>query len=176
MADEPKVKWFNYVSVTTIVFAVFATLSTFKGGQSSTKTVLNQLNTANTWAYYQSKDLKSYLHELQRDQIELALKNPALPPELASEYRKRIEAYNGKVKKYDVQKQEIEKSARGYEQDIKDSQKHASSFGMAVIFLQIAILLASISALMKQIGMWWGSLVVGTIGIVYFANGFFVFL
>ena len=88
------------------------------------------------------------MHELQRDQIELALKNPALPPELASEYRKRIEAYNGKVKKYDVQKQEIEKSARGYEQDIKDSQKHASSFGMAVIFLQIAILLASISALM----------------------------
>ena len=49
MVDEPKVKWFNYVSVTTIVFAVFATLSTFKGGQSSTKTVLNQLNTANAW-------------------------------------------------------------------------------------------------------------------------------
>jgi len=47
---------------------------------------------------------------------------------------------------------------------------------MAVIFLQISILLASIAALMKQIGVWWCSLAVGGIGLVYFANGFFVFM
>lgn len=176
MADESKPKWLNYVSASTIVFAVCATLSTFKGGSYSTKTVLNQLNTANEWAYYQSKDLKSYLHELQRDQLELSLKTPSLPPEVAGEYRARIEAYNEKIKKYDAQKSDIEKKARSYEQEIKDAQAHSRDFGMAVIFLQIAILLASISALMKQIGMWWGSLGVGSIGILYFANGFLAFM
>jgi hypothetical protein len=176
MAEESKPKWLNYVSASTIVFAVCATLSTFKGGGYSTRTVLYQLNTANEWAYYQSKDLKSYLHELQRDQLEMALKTPGLPQEVAAEYGAKIAAYGEKIKKYDAQKADIEKKAKSYEQEIKDAQAHSRDFGMAVIFLQIAILLASISALMKQIGMWYASLGVGTVGIVYFANGFFAFL
>lgn len=176
MPDEQKAKWLNYVSLTTIVFAVCATLATFKGGQFSTKIVLNQLKTTNAWAYYQSKDLKSYLHEFQRDQLGLALSQPQVTAALADEYKKKISSYNEKIAKYDKQKQEIENNARDFERAIQDSQSHASNFGMAVVFLQIAILLASIAALMKQIFLWFGSLAIGAVGIVYFIDGFYVFL
>ena len=67
MAEEKKEKWLGYVAVTTIVFAVCATLSTFKGGQHSTRAVLSQSKATNQWAYYQAKDLKQYLHELQKE-------------------------------------------------------------------------------------------------------------
>jgi len=173
MPEEKKERWLSYVSISTILFAVCATLSTFKGGQYSTKTVLNQLNVANSWAYYQSKDLKSYLHEIQKDQLELAVKYSSLPREASEEYKRKVDAYDEKIKKYDVQKKDIERDAKAYEQDIKLTQAHSQDFGMAVIFLQIAILLASISALMKKISLWYGSLSVGSIGIVYFCNGFF---
>lgn len=175
MAEEKKEKWLGFVSVSTIVFAVCATLSTFKGGQYSTKTVLNQLNVANAWAYYQSKDLKSYLHEIQKDQLELATKHAGLSGAALDEYKEKIAAYDGKIQKYDVQKKDIERDARAYEKDIAATQAHSQNFGMAVIFLQIAILLASISALMKRIGLWYGSLTVGSLGLVYFANGFLSF-
>ena len=57
-----------------------------------------------------------------------------------------------------------------------DAQKHAQIFGIAVIFLQIAILLSSIAALMKKKSVWVVGLITGACGLVYFANGFFLFL
>ncbi|MFN3478842.1 MAG: DUF4337 family protein [Thermodesulfovibrionales bacterium] len=48
--------------------------------------------------------------------------------------------------------------------------------GLTVIFLQIAILLSSISALMKKKLLWIIGLFVAIIGIFYFANGFLMFL
>jgi hypothetical protein len=56
------------------------------------------------------------------------------------------------------------------------AQKHSQAFGMAVIFLQIAILLSSIAALLKKKIVWTLGLVTGVLGIMYFVNGFFLFL
>jgi hypothetical protein len=45
-----------------------------------------------------------------------------------------------------------------------------------VIFLQIAILLSSIAALMKKKPVWVLGLITGAFGVVYFLNGFFLFI
>jgi hypothetical protein len=45
---------------------------------------------------------------------------------------------------------------------------------MAVIFLQVSILLSSISALTKKKALWYISMLVGSIGVFYFINGFLV--
>jgi hypothetical protein len=60
--------------------------------------------------------------------------------------------------------------------DHDDAQKHAQIFGIAVIFLQIAILLSSIAALMKKKPVWVLGLILGAFGVIYFINGFFLFL
>ena len=75
MAEEKKEPWLNYLALTTIIFAVAATLSTFKGGGFSTRSVLSQEQASNKWSYYQSKSLKLYLYETQKDlviKVELA--------------------------------------------------------------------------------------------------------
>lgn len=61
MADEKKEPWLNYLALTTIIFAVAATLSTFKGGGYSTRSVLSQEQASNKWSYFQSKGMKLYL-------------------------------------------------------------------------------------------------------------------
>jgi len=176
MAEEKKDKWLGYVAVTTIVFAVCATLSTFKGGQHSTRAVLSQSKATNQWAYYQAKDMKQYLHELQKDGLDLALLNAGKAEgDYTKAVRAKEEAYAAKIAKYEAQKEEIKKQAETYDAAISEAQAHSAAFGMAIIFLQIAILLCSVSALMKLKPVWLGGMAVGVVGLVFFANGFFAF-
>jgi hypothetical protein len=178
MTEEKKEKWLNYLALTTVVFAVCATLSTFKGGGFSTKSVLAQSQASDQWAYYQAKSIKGYLYELQKEKLELESKAavPRLPKALGEKYEKKIEGYAGKIKKYNEERAKIEKDAKGLESLRDDAQRHSQGFGMAVIFLQIAILLSSIAALLKKKAVWLLGLVTGVVGIVYFANGFLLFL
>ena len=177
MAEEQKDRWLNYLATTTVVFAVCATLSTFKGAGFATKSVMSQTQAANQWAYYQSKSIKGYLYEIQREGLELDLKKDQskLAKSTREEYEKKIAAYSQKLKKYEDEKAEISKEAKKLETVRDQAQRNSGVFGLAVIFLQLAILLSSISALLKKKMVWIGSVVLGAVGIVYFANGFWLF-
>lgn len=178
MAEEKKEKWLNYLALTTVIFAVCATLSTFRGGGFSTKSVLAQSQASDQWSYYQAKSIKGYLYELQKEKLELELKSSGagMPKPLAEEYKNKIDVYAKKIKKYDEEKAAIEKAARDLESTRDNTQRHSKAFGMAVIFLQIAILLSSIAALMMKKPVWILGLITGLFGLVYFVNGFFLFL
>ncbi len=57
-----------------------------------------------------------------------------------------------------------------------DAQRHTQIFGIAMIFLQIAILLSSIAVLVKKKSVRAVGLIAGACGPVYFANGLLLFL
>jgi hypothetical protein len=177
MAEEPKEKWLNYVALTTVILAVCATLSTFKGAGYSTRSVLSQTQAANQWAYYQSKSIKGYLYETQKESLALDLKKDQIRgvKTFREEYENKIGYYEQKIKKYDEEKAVISKEAKRLETLRDDAQRHAGIFGIAVIFLQIGILLSSISALMKKKILWLVGSCTGVIGVIYFANGFLLF-
>jgi DNA repair exonuclease SbcCD ATPase subunit len=175
---EKKEPWLDYLALTTVVLAVCATLATFKGGGYSTKSVLYQTKASDQWAYYQAKSLKGYLYELQKDKLQLELKilraKASLP--VRDEYESKIAEYSKKIKKYEEERNTIQNEAKKLETARDDAQKHAQTFGIAVIFLQIAILLSSIAALMKKKYLWVLGMAVGACGIVYFVNGFLLFM
>jgi hypothetical protein len=176
MAEEKKEPWLNYLALTTVIFAVCATLSTFKGGSFSTRSVLSQAQSADQWAYYQAKGLKSYLYEIQKERLELEVEEGnALSPLAAESHKKKISTYADRIARYDTEKASIEKEARRLEAIRDDAQRHSQVFGIAVIFLQIAILLSSIAALMKIKMVWYLGGVMGIAGIIFFANGFLLF-
>jgi hypothetical protein len=177
MTEEPKEKWLNYLALTTVIFAVCATLSTFKGAGFSTKSVLSQTQAANQWAYYQSKSIKGYLYENQKESLELEMKarKGSMSAAAVADYQNKIDLYGQKIKRYDAEKAEISKEAKRLEKQRDDAQKHTGIFGIAVIFLQIAILLSSIAALMKKKLVWMAGAASGAVGLLYFANGFFLF-
>jgi hypothetical protein len=175
---EKKEPWLNYLALATVLLAVCATLATFRGGGYSTRAVLNQSHAANQWAYYQAKSIKGYLYEVQKDKLELerlALGGKVAKP-LAEGYEKRIAFYGQNIKRYEDEKAQIQKDARQFEALRDDAATHARVFGVAVIFLQIAILMSSIAALMKKRILWVAGLGLGLVGVVYFADGFFLFL
>jgi hypothetical protein len=173
MADDKKEPWLNLLALTTVILAVCATMATFKGGGFSTKAVLSQAQASDQWAFYQAKSIKGNLYEveamrLKRD-LQLASKVAA------SVLEKSLAEVEKKVAKYDGEKADIQKEAHRFEDLKADAQKHGAPFGLAVIYLQIAILLSSIAALMKKPPVYWAGLAVGVVGLVYFANGFLLF-
>jgi hypothetical protein len=174
MAEEKKDPWLNYLALTTVIFAVCATLSTFKGGSYSTRSVMSQSQAANQWAYYQAKSIKGYLYELQKENLEIELKEQGanLVQPAAEARQQRIAAYAASLARYDSEKADIQKEAKRFEAVRDDAQTHSQIFGIAVIFLQIAILLSSVAALMKKKVVWYLGLVPGLGGVAYFANGF----
>ena len=92
MAEEPKENWLNYLALTTVILAVCATLSTFKGAGYSTRAVLSQTQATNQWAYYQAKSIKGYLYEIQKEALELEFKKDEIRGTKAfkEEYEKKI--------------------------------------------------------------------------------------
>ena len=178
MADDKKEKWMNYMAITTVLVAVCATLSTFKGGGYSTKSLMNQSLASDQWAFFQSKSMKGYIYETQRDNLELQkemVPKSVNSKEVVEKYQSKIDAYNKKIKKYEEEKAEITKEAKRLLAERDESKKHSGPFGIAVIFLQISILLSSISALAKKHYIYYLSLVVAVVGVLYFFDGFFVF-
>lgn len=178
MAEEKKELWLNYLALATVILAVCATLSTFKGGGFSTRAVMSQTQASDQWAFYQSKSVKGYIYDMQKEKLELELKtfSAKTPPAVMDEYRKKVELYGKKIAKYEGEKAGIQKEAKKFEKVRDDALKHSQAFGVAVIFLQIAILLSSIAALIKKKLVWVLGMVVGVVGIVYFVNGFLLFL
>jgi hypothetical protein len=179
MTEEKNEKWTNYLAITTILIAVCATLSTFKGGGYSTKSLMNQSLASDQWAYYQSKGIKSYIFEAQSDNMifQKSILDQSGKGKIAQkQYQSQIDSLNQKIEKYSEEKKAIKKKAEGFEKTRDDCKLHAEAFGIAVIFLQVSILLSSISALTKRKYIWIISLFVGLAGIVYFFDGFLLFL
>jgi len=178
MAEEKKEPWLNYLALTTIILAVCATMATFKGGGFSTRSVLSQTQASDQWAFFQSKSIKSYLYEMQKDQLEMQVKTQGakLTPELAAAFQQKISGYSAKIAKYETDKNKITADAKKLEAVRDDAQRHSQAFGVAVIFLQIAILLSSIAALLKKKYVWVLGVVIGAYGVLQFVNGFFLFM
>ena len=179
MAEDKKEKWLNYLAMTTVIFAVCATLSTFKGGGYGSRALLNQTSASDQWAFYQSKSIKSALTSNQKDNLELQkelLSIESHSKEDLSKYDAKIALYKEQIKRYDEEKAGIKAKAEAFEKDRNDCQEHGSQFGIAVIFLQVTILLSSIAGLLKKKPVWYLSLGIGVIGLVFFIDGFFLFL
>ncbi len=172
MKEEAKEPWLNWMSLATVIMAVCATLSTFKGGSYSTQSVITQALASDQWAFYQAKSTKQHLYELQTEQFRL--QKLALPPRgtLIAAYDKKIAEYEDQAKRYSAEKKDIEAKAHALEAQRDDAKNHGKPFGLAVMFLQVAILLNSISGLMKAKRVWWASIPVALVGLVFFADGF----
>jgi len=179
MAEEKKEKWTNYLAITTVLIAVCATLSTFKGSGYSNKSLMSQAKASDQWSFYQAKSMKGYIFQMQKDKFELESELIAKSKgseDIIAKYKAKIDDYGKKIKQYEIDKEQITNEAKKFEAEKEEFKIHSAAFGEAVIFLQISILLSSISMLAKRKNVWYLSLIVGAMGAFYFFNGFFLFI
>jgi hypothetical protein len=90
--------------------------------------------------------------------------------EQAAAYRATIEDYKKEIARYDGEKAQAMKDAIAYEQDRADYQVKSAGFGMAVVYLQVAIMFSALAALLKKKIIWFAGMAVGSVGLVYFLD------
>jgi len=137
-----------------------------------------QAQASDQWAYYQAKSIRESLYRIQKENLSLqvGLLPSTTPVDERQKIEKALEDAEAKVKKYETEKSEIEKGARDLEQKRDEATTHGKPLGLAVIFLQIAIVLSSIASLLKRKEIWLIGLPLGLIGVTLFADGFLLFL
>ena len=176
MADDKKEPWLNWLALLTVLLAACATFATFKGGGYSTKSLLAQTQASDQWAFYQSKSLKGYLSEMERDMMKLQLGvASSATTNVAAAWQPRLDDLEKRIKRYEDERKKIETEAHALEKLRDNNGAHGRQFGIAVIYLQLAILLSSIAALLKKKPVWFLGLAFGAVGVVFFANGFYLF-
>jgi len=152
------------IALTALVLAICATFSSLKAGAFSSKAILAQNAASNGWAYYQAKSLKENTYKVQIDHLTLAA--AGLDP---VETPKTLEKYRQTVGRYKAEEKEIMEKARASEAERDNALALNKGFAGALTYLQIAILLVSLSALVKQVYFWYIGMVVGGFGVFQFA-------
>jgi hypothetical protein len=172
--EAARSKFNNLIAITISIYAVFTAFAGMKEGQITTDTllqmdhaVLMQAQASDQWAFYQAKSIKGELYKSQ-SQISSLNSNPK-----ASETSKQFDI---NVKRYDTEKKDIQSKAMELEKQRDEKMKETSDLvhkhhdaGMALIFLQISIVLASVSSLLKKKALWFGSMGVAIIGLSFLA-------
>lgn len=169
-----KEQWIKGVALTTTILAVCTAISSLRASSYSTKVQIQTTMEANKWGYFQAKSIKEHSFRLQRDIFEASRLQDTENPDALKYVESKIKSYDEEISRYEKEKEQIKSEAENIINQQEISKEHNSNFALAVMLLQIAILLSSIGALIKMKNLWFLGLAFGVIGLVYMANGFFL--
>ncbi|MGD0947228.1 MAG: DUF4337 domain-containing protein [Candidatus Binatia bacterium] len=138
----------QWVAIFTAITAALGAVVGFQGSHlmneallKKNEAVLRKAEATNEWNHYQSVSTKSHVMELAQQLV---------PQERAPQFEE-------KIKKYTKQKDELTAQARAFDEasqradtESEDLSRWHERFAVAMIFLQIAISIASITALTQR--------------------------
>ena len=142
--------WISWVALSTAILAVLAAIASLLSGEYANEAMMNQIEAADQWSYYQAKGIKSAVVD-----VKMALSGA--PGESDQSNRARYEKEQEEIKSEAERKQAAAKS---------HFHKH-EVFARGVTMFQIAIAIAAISALTKKRRFWLVSLVFGALGCAF---------
>jgi hypothetical protein len=156
------------VSITISIMAVLVAAVTLLGHRAHTEELLRQNQASDRWAQYQAKSVR--LHETQGFSDLVGI--------VASMDKQRGEAlrekYIKEVEHYQSDKEDISKEARDLETERDLAGRKADRFDGGEAFIEIGLVICSITLLTKRKTFWFGGMLIGAAGICIALTGFFL--
>lgn len=177
MAEGNKERWITWLALTTAFLAVFAAVTTMLMGKYSNRGILIQGQESDQWAYYQAKSIKGHTYEIQKQklELELAAQKLKMPAHAVEQYKSVISNYDANIKRYEKEKTEIKAGAEKLAVQKAAVQGISASLSYGLIFLQIAIVLSSISAITKKKPLWYFGIFTVIGWVIFCIDAFFPF-
>jgi len=161
------------VALTTAFYAVALAVSALGSKVAMKEMLLAQQQSSDQWAFYQAKVIREHQYRGQKLVLEMQLAEPST---LKGPERAKVEALAKKFaeeeKRYNAEKKDIEKDAKKLEHLRDHHRARDPNFEYAEIFLQIAIVTASVAILAGSKGVFFFSLAAAILGVILTANGF----
>ncbi len=156
------------ISVTMAVLAVLVAVVTLLGHRAHTEEVVLQAKSSDQWAYYQAKNIRRHTDELFTDLTSVqATTDPAALAKLRDKY-------SGEATRYKDEQKGIEDTAHEMETEVAHERNRADRFDLAEVFLEVGLVITSITLLSGRRIFWALGIFLGVVGIVVATTGFLV--
>ena len=156
------------ISVTMAILAVLVAVVTLLGHRAHTEEVVLQAKSSDQWAYYQAKNIRRHEDEIFVDLTSIE------PTTNAAASAKLHDKYAGEAARYKDEQKEIEDKAREMEAEVDLVRKRADRFDLAEVFLEVGLVITSITLLSGRRLFWYLGMLLGVVGMVVAATSFLV--
>lgn len=148
------------VTLTMALLAVLVATVSLLGHRTHTEEVILQNKVSDEWAYYQAKNIRRHTDELFADLTGVVATNDAaLADQLREKYSKEAERYKDEQKDLDAE-------ARRLEQETDHERRRADRYDLGEVFLEIALVITSITLLSGRRIFWHAGILLGVAGFV----------
>jgi hypothetical protein len=170
------------VSLTMAVLAVLVATVSLLGHRTHTEEiilkneeVLLQNKVSDQWAYYQAKNIRRHNDELFADLSTLvATKDAEAATKLAAKYRSEADRYKDEQKELDAKARELENEGKLTRQEGDHTRNKADRFDLAEVFLEIALVVTSITLLSGRRIFWHLGMLTAVAGVLIAASAWMV--
>jgi ABC-type multidrug transport system fused ATPase/permease subunit len=140
-----------------VAFAALLAFNTQIGGSNSSKIMSNTIAANNQWAWYQAKNVRSVVYKTTADLVH---------------DQKLAQYYHAEAQRMRDDMDEIQNKAKALEADRDRRAALSPYFTFAGLALQIGIVLSTAAILAVFMPLFYGSVAVGSVGVVLFAIGY----
>lgn len=156
------------ITLTMAVLAVLVATVSLLGHRTHTEEIILQNKVTDQWAYYQAKNIRRHTDELFADLTTVvASKDTEAVAKLQGKYRAEADRYKDEQK-------ELDKEARETEKEAELTRRKADRFDLGEVFLEIALVITSITLLSGRRIFWHLGLLLATAGVLVAASAWMV--
>ena len=156
------------ITLTMAVLAVLVATVSLLGHRTHTEEIILQNKVTDQWAYYQAKNIRRHTDELFADLTTVVASKDA------EAVAKLQEKYRAEADRYKDEQKELDKEARATEKEADLTRRKADRFDLGEVFLEIALVITSITLLSGRRMFWHLGLLMGTAGVLVAASTWFV--
>jgi hypothetical protein len=156
------------VTVTMAILAVLVAAVSLLGHRSHTEEIVLQNKVTDEWAYYQAKNIRRHTDEIFADfAAVMTMKDPNQAQQLAMKYK-------GEADRYREEQKDLDNEARKLEQEKEKERRRADRFDLGEVFLEVGLVVTSITLLSGRRGFWYFGILMGITGCALTVTGFLI--
>jgi len=159
---DPGMAW---VSLTMAFLAVLGAVVTLLGHRAHTEEVVLQARASDQWAYYQAKNIRENEDQLLAD-FSAAISNKDDKP--MADFRQNAKQ---EAERHHREKGPIQDKARELDGEVAMERHRADRYDIAEVFLEIGLVITSITLLSGRRIFWYLGIVFSVVGVVFAATG-----
>jgi len=156
------------VSLTMAVLAVLVAVVSLLGHRSHTEEAVLQTTWADQWALYQAKNVRRHMDELFLDLTAVEATTDA------GALSKLRDKYSQEATRYKEEQKGVEDEASKLKAEVATETSRADRYDLAEVFLEIGLVVTSITLLSGRRIFWGLGLVMGAVGVGVAFTGFLV--
>jgi hypothetical protein len=156
------------VSLTMAILAVLVATVSLLGHRAHTEEILMQTRATDQWAYYQAKNMRRNNLEALDEMLTV------IPTKDAGRSEKVHQRFEQDIEKYRDQQQDIQSEARNLETEVEHVSRRADRFDLGEVFLEVALVITSITLLTDRRIYWYAGMVFAAMGIITAGSAFLV--